>query len=45
MLGFVASGQDLQKNFDLTYMGPETIDGIKTAKLQLIPKSQKVKNT
>jgi outer membrane lipoprotein-sorting protein len=29
----------------VTYMGPETIDGVKTAKLQLIPKSQKVKNT
>jgi outer membrane lipoprotein-sorting protein len=45
VLGFGASGQDLQKNFDVTYMGPETIDGVKTAKLQLIPKSQKVKNT
>ena len=45
VLGFGASGQDLQKNFDVTYMGPETIDGLKTAKLQLIPKSQKVKNT
>jgi outer membrane lipoprotein-sorting protein len=45
VLGFGASGQDLQKNFDVTYMGPETIDGVKTAKLQLIPKSEKVKNT
>jgi outer membrane lipoprotein-sorting protein len=45
VLGFGASGQDLQKNFGVTYMGPETIDGVKTAKLQLIPKSQKVKNT
>ena len=45
VLGFGASGQDLQKNFDVTYMGPETIDGVKTAKLQLIPKSAKVKNT
>jgi outer membrane lipoprotein-sorting protein len=45
VLGFGASGQDLQKNFDVTYMGPETIDGVKTAKLQLIPKSPKVKNT
>jgi outer membrane lipoprotein-sorting protein len=45
VLGFGASGQDLQKNFDVTYMGPETIEGVKTAKLQLIPKSQKVKNT
>jgi outer membrane lipoprotein-sorting protein len=45
VLGFGASGQDLQKNFAVTYMGPETIDGVKTAKLQLIPKSEKVKNT
>ena len=41
VLGFGASGQDLQKNFDVTYMGPETIEGVKTAKLQLIPKSTK----
>jgi len=45
VLGFGASGQDLQKNFDVTYMGPETIDGVKTAKLQLIPKSENVKKT
>ena len=45
MLGFGASGQDLQKNFDVTYMGPETITGVKTAKLQLIPKSENVKKT
>jgi len=45
VLGFGASGQDLQKNFAVTYMGPETIDGVKTAKLQLIPKSENVKNT
>jgi outer membrane lipoprotein-sorting protein len=45
VLGFGASGQDLQKTFDVTYMGPETIESVKTAKLQLIPKSQKVKNT
>ena len=45
VLGFGASGQDLQKNFDVTYMGPETIEGVKTAKLQLIPKSENVKKT
>ena len=45
VLGFGASGQDLKKNFDVTYMGPETIDGVKTAKLQLIPKSENVKKT
>jgi outer membrane lipoprotein-sorting protein len=45
VLGFGASGQDLQKSFDVTYMGPETVEGVKTAKLQLIPKSEKVRNT
>jgi outer membrane lipoprotein-sorting protein len=45
VLGFGASGQDLRKNFVLTYLGPETIDKVNTAKLQLIPKSEKVKNT
>jgi len=45
VLGFGGSGQDLQKAFDVTYAGPETINGMATAKLQLIPKSERVKNT
>lgn len=45
VLGFGASGQDLQKSFDVTYIAPETVENVKTAKLQLIPKSQKVRNT
>lgn len=45
VLGFGGSGQDLQKVFDVTYAGPETINGIATAKLQLVPKSEKVRNT
>jgi outer membrane lipoprotein-sorting protein len=45
VLGFGGSGQDLVKSFDVTYQGPETINNIPTAKLQLIPKSAKVKNT
>jgi outer membrane lipoprotein-sorting protein len=44
-LGFGGSGQDLVRTFDVTYLGPETIDGAATAKLQLIPKSEKVRNT
>jgi len=44
VLGFGGSGQDLLKNFDVTYVGPETIDGIATAQLRLVPKSEKVKN-
>jgi len=45
VLGFGGSGQDLVKAFDVTYVGPETVNGIATAKLQLIPKSEKVRNT
>ena len=45
VLGFGGSGQDLVKAFDVTYVGPETIEGVATAKLQLIPKSEKVRNT
>jgi len=44
VLGFGGSGQDLVKQFDVSYLGPETIDGIATAKLQLIPKSEAVRN-
>ncbi len=45
VLGFGGSGQDLVKTFDVTYVGPETINGIATAKLKLVPKSEKVRNT
>ena len=45
VLGFGGSGQDLLKAFDITYLGPETINGVATAKLQLVPKSEKVRNT
>jgi outer membrane lipoprotein-sorting protein len=44
VLGFGGSGHDLTKSFDVTYVGPETIDGAATAQLQLIPKSEKVRN-
>jgi outer membrane lipoprotein-sorting protein len=44
-LGFGGSGQDLVKAFDVTYVGPEKIDGVATAKLQLVPKSEKARNT
>jgi outer membrane lipoprotein-sorting protein len=44
VLGFGGSGQELQKTFDVSYEGEETIDNVATAKLQLIPKSDKVRN-
>ncbi len=45
VLGFGGSGDDLTKSFDVTYQGAETVDGVNTAKLQLIPKSEKVRGT
>src|ERR1700692_138197 len=44
VLGFGGSGQDLKKSFDVSYEGEENIDGFATAKLQLIPKSEKIRN-
>lgn len=43
-IGFGSSGQDLLKGFDVTYVGQETIDGIATAQLRLVPKSERVRN-
>jgi len=42
-LGFGASGKDLTEKFDIQYDGPETVDGVKTAKLELVPKDPTVK--
>ncbi len=44
VLGFGGSGQDLQKQFDVTYGGSETVNGVKTAKLNLVPKSEKIRD-
>lgn len=45
VLGFGGSGQDLLKSFDVSYAGPETVGGVATGKLQLVPKSESVRNT
>jgi outer membrane lipoprotein-sorting protein len=44
VLGFGGSGEDLKKTYDVTYVGEERIDNLATAELQLIPKSEKVRN-
>lgn len=44
VLGFGGSGQDLAKSFDVSFVGDETVDGVATAQLQLIPKSEKFRN-
>lgn len=43
-LGFGASGKELQDEYQIAYLGSETIDGVKTEKLQLIPKDQKARD-
>lgn len=43
LLGFGASGKDLSEKWDITYGGEETIDGVKTEKLDLVPKDPAVR--
>lgn len=43
-LGFGARGHDLLKSYDVKMDGWETVDGVRTAKLELIAKSEKVRN-
>ena len=38
MLGFGASGKDLEQKWEIKYLGPETLDGVKTEKLELVAK-------
>lgn len=44
-LGFGASGDELQRDYAVQMDGWETVDGLKTAKLDLTPKKQKVLQT
>lgn len=43
MMGFGASGKELAEKFDITDDGVETVDGVKTEKLELIPKDPAVR--
>jgi len=43
VLGFGSSGEDMRKSFDVTYGGEEEVEGIDTARLELVPKSDKIK--
>ena len=45
VLGFGGSGKDLLKEFDAKYLGEDKIGDVNAAKLDLVPKSQKVRNT
>lgn len=42
-LGFGASGTELAEKWNITYDGDETIDGVKTAKLELVAKDPTVR--
>jgi outer membrane lipoprotein-sorting protein len=43
MLGFGASGKQLAAKWDIKYDGPETVDGVKTEKLELTSKDPNVR--
>ncbi len=45
VLGFGGSGEDLKKSFEVSYLGDETVGGVAAGKLQLVPKSEKLRNT
>lgn len=44
VLGFGGRGHDLAKSYDVKYQGADKIDGVETAKLELVPKSEKLRN-
>ena len=43
-LGFGGSGKDLQKSWDVSCAGTETIDGVSTVKLKLVAKQQSIRD-
>jgi outer membrane lipoprotein-sorting protein len=45
VLGFGGSGQDMLKSFEVKCIGGENVEGVDTAKLELVPKSEKARNT
>jgi len=44
VLGFGGGGHEMLKSFDVKYLGSENLNGVDTAKLELVPKSAKVRN-
>jgi outer membrane lipoprotein-sorting protein len=44
VLGFGGSGHDLLKSYEVKFLGTETIDGVNAEKLELIPKSDRLRN-
>ena len=44
VLGFGGGGHEMLKSYDVKYLGAETVNGAATAKLELIPKSTRLRN-
>lgn len=44
VLGFLSSGAEMNKSFDVKYGGQEKVDSIEAARLDLTPKAENVKN-
>jgi outer membrane lipoprotein-sorting protein len=45
LLAFGGSGKDLVANYDVTYIGSETVGGSSSSHLQLVPKTPEVKKS
>ncbi|MBZ5550827.1 MAG: outer membrane lipoprotein carrier protein LolA [Acidobacteriia bacterium] len=43
VLGFGGSGHDLLKSYDVKYLGSETANGVEAGKLELVPKSARLR--
>lgn len=44
-LGFGGGGHSMSKSFDVKYVGTEKLNGVETSKIDLVPKSAKIRNT
>jgi len=44
VLGFGSRGHDLAKSYDVTYIASEKLGDVQTEKINLVPKSEKVRN-
>jgi len=44
VLGFGGGGHDLLKSYEVKFLGPETVNGAAAEKLELIPKSTRLRN-
>jgi outer membrane lipoprotein-sorting protein len=44
VLGFGGRGQDLFKSYNVKFLGSETANGVRAGKLELIPKSDRLRN-